>query len=92
MPGDFDKSKDIVLWERDRVFADDFNELNVAIIRYDTGKPKVQISRRKYDKKSQEWSFVKLGRMTYEEFSAVARATKEGFSDVAEGKQPSVPF
>lgn len=92
MAGDFDASKDVVLWERDRAYSDDYNELNVSIVRYDTGKPKVQISRRKYDKKSQEWTFVKLGRMTYEEFSAVARATKEGFTDVAEGKTQNVPF
>lgn len=83
MPSDFDKSKDIVLWERE-AFRDDYNELTVAIIRYDTGKPKVQISRRKYDKKSQDWTFVKLGRMTYEEFSAVAKTVKEGFTHLSE--------
>ena len=56
----------------------------------DKGKPKLQITREKYDKEKNDWIFAKLGRMTYEEFSAVARAAKEGFAEVnaPQGSKP----
>ena len=92
MSGDYDKSKDKVLWSRDDVFKTEYSRLSVDIFQYDgKGKSKLQITREKYNKDKNDWDFVKLGRMTYEEFVAIAKAAKEGFAAVQSGAQGSKP-
>lgn len=85
MSREYDKSKDICLWEEDAC-SDEYSSLTVGIYQYgDNGKRKIQISRQK------KGEFVKMGRMTYDEFSAVAKAVKRGFEDIetaSHGKEP----
>ena len=89
---EYDSSKDKLLWGRDDVFKSEYSRLSVDIFQYDgKGKPKLQITREKFDKEKNDWEFVKLGRMTLEEFSAVARAAKEGFAAVESGAQGTKP-
>ena len=91
MKSEYDKRRDLCLWEKAEVFTDQFNRLDLAIYQYgDKGKPKLQISRLKWDKPQDKWTFVKLGRMSQSEFAAVARAAKEGFEAI-QGEPSRVP-
>ena len=49
----------------------------VSIRQYDTGERKIAIDRSRRDaQRGGAWVWTKLGRMTYNEFAAVARAVK----------------
>jgi hypothetical protein len=79
----YDESKDKCIHDAGIVFEDQYTQIQAQIYAYgDKGKPKLQLTRKKFDKKRGEWLFAKLGRMTYDEFAAVARAAKEGFDKV----------
>lgn len=85
MSQEFDKSKDRCLWEEE-AYSNEYGSLTVGIYQYgDNGKPKIQISRQK------KGTFVKLGRMSCDEFSAVAKAVKRGFEDIEKADQGSEP-
>jgi hypothetical protein len=85
---EYDASKDRLVYGPDDAFKDEHTRLTVSFYVYgDTGKPKIQISRERNQKG--EWTFVKLGRMNYVEFSAVARAAKEGFAAIERGEVKS---
>lgn len=79
----YDSAKDKLVHDCGTVLEDDFNRLSAAIYQYgDKGKPKIQITREKFDNKQDKWIFAKLGRLNYEEFVAIAKAAKEGFDKV----------
>ncbi len=70
----------------------DYTRLSVDIFQCDgKGKPKLQITREKYDKEKNDWVFAKLGRMTYEEFVAVAKAAVSGLSKIPGSILPTNP-
>lgn len=82
---EYDKSKDQCLWEEEAC-SDEYSSLTVGIYQYgDNGKRKVQISRMK------KGEFAKLGRMTYDEFTAVAKTVKRGFEEVQKADQGDEP-
>lgn len=57
-----------------------YSKLIVSLHRYNAGEVKLAIS--KMQNTQGRWSFGKLGRLTYEEFSAVAKAAKQLFAEV----------
>ena len=74
MSSGYDKDNDRRLAEKS-AFNNDKTEIRVGIYKYGTGQPKIQIHR--VDTFKGETRFVKLGRLSLEEFIGVARAVKE---------------
>jgi hypothetical protein len=90
MADGYDKSQDKVLWAHDGAYEDRFTRLSVAIHKYgEKGRPKAQISRE--NRNGDDWSFVKLGRMTAEEFEAVSVSVRAGFESVANPPRSGFP-
>ncbi len=71
----YDETKDIELG-RKQAYESEHTFLIVSVHRYNNGQAKIQIDR---EKKNRQYGNEKpkLGRLTYEEFAAVARTVKE---------------
>ena len=83
MAGSYDESKDEKL-ESLTAFEDKYNKIIVALHRYNGGEPKLSISRMKAE--HGQFHFAKsLGRLTFDEFAAVARAAKQIFQNHGKG-------
>jgi hypothetical protein len=77
----FDASKDKLI-ERAVAFEDPYNRISVALHSYNGAAPKIQITRERSEKGN--WGFAKTGRLTYDEFAAIARAVKQLWSNRSE--------
>lgn len=68
------------------VFADEAKfettKIKVAVMSYNEGQPKVQISRENLDVDSGNWRWSKLGRMTKTETEAVIDSLKKALDNM----------
>ncbi len=67
----YDKSLDIEAFKEVKEFND--TRISVGVFSYNNGEKKLQLSRENKNQ-SEEWQFVKLGRMTKEEVKEVIPA------------------
>ena len=67
----FDRKLDIELSSKE-VLDDGSTRITITVYQYNGGIPKVQIKREVHNPGEDDWKFVKLGRLTFEELQAVA--------------------
>ncbi|PIN80079.1 hypothetical protein COV13_04115 [Candidatus Woesearchaeota archaeon CG10_big_fil_rev_8_21_14_0_10_32_9] len=65
----FDKSLDKEIFGETAEF--EMTRIRVAVFSYNSGQPKLQLSRENRNQESNEWVFSKLGRMNKDEVAAV---------------------
>ncbi len=65
----YDKSLDVEIFKETKDFEN--TRISVGIFSYNGGEKKLQVTRQNKTQSSDEWQFVKLGRMNKEEVKAV---------------------
>ena len=77
---EFDRSLDKELFGEEAKF--ETTKIKVAVMSYNEGKPKIQISRENLDINSGEYRWTKLGRMTKEETEQIIPILQKAIKEI----------